>query len=171
MLRQEWHTIYGSFFYTSFMYVNFSHFDNCLARYVRYTRRNTEHICVICPLLCPISIQIRVDVPILVEFCKIKLYENPSLLYLMSHRLIMQQLFIKFSSSVYSPTHTLPALDQLGAEHTHTHTHTNITHRCAKLESSWSRILWNFIEFYQILRILWTSRQFWYEWQSNLHVA
>jgi hypothetical protein len=28
-----------------------------------------------------------------------------SLLYLMSHRLIMRQLFIKFSSSVYSPLH------------------------------------------------------------------
>jgi hypothetical protein len=37
-------------------------------------------------------------------------YTITSLLYLMSHRLIMQQLFMKFSSSVYSPLHVSASL-------------------------------------------------------------
>jgi hypothetical protein len=35
---------------------------------------------------------------------------HTSLLYLMSHRLIMQQLFITFCSSVYSPLHVSASL-------------------------------------------------------------
>jgi hypothetical protein len=58
----------------------------------------------------------------------------------MSHPLIMQQLFIKFSSSVYSPTHILPALDQLGIVHTQKHN--------TQMRKTGINMIQNFTEFY-----------------------